>query len=83
MGELTEEALQSGSEGPDGGDEPRSKSKKRLVIADQNAWIEAFLEYAGVVCRRYPEKAPALLSHMRVVLSCKDRSTSGVVEDLQ
>ena len=80
MGELSQEApraeFRRSGEGED------QKSSKFRPVADRDAWVAGFTQYAGVVCRTHPRKAVALWGHLAVLMSCPTRSTVRLVEEL-
>ncbi len=78
MGELSQEALRAEFKRmSEGEDQKPSKARSFRPVADRDAWISGFAQYAGVICRAHPEKAVALWGHLAVVMSCQSRSTTG------
>ena len=77
MGELSQEALRA--EFKRSGESENSKSSKAKFrsVADRDAWVAGFVQYAGVWCRSYPDKAVALWGNLALVMSCPGRSTAG------
>ena len=77
MGELSQEALRvEFRRSGEGEDQKLSKAKFRSV-ADRDAWVAGFAQYAGVVCRTHPGKAVALWGHLAVLMSCPTRLNAG------
>ncbi len=79
VGELSQDALRAEFRRSTEGDEKPSKAKSVRPVADQDAWVASFAQYAGVVSRSYPEKAVALWGHLATVMSCHVR----LVEELR
>ncbi len=77
MGELSQDALRAEFRRSTEGEEKSSKAKPFRPIADRDAWVASFAQYAGVVSRSCPEKAVALWGHLATVMSCQNRATSG------
>lgn len=78
MGELSQEALREEfKRSSESEDQKTSGRPKFRPVADRDAWVASFAQFAGVVCRSHPEKAVALWGHLAVVMSCQDRSTAG------
>ena len=77
MGELSQEALQAELKHSGESEDSKSSKVKFRPVADRDAWVAGFVQYAGVWCRSYPEKAMALWGHLALVISCPDRSTAG------
>ena len=77
MGELSQEALRAEFKRSGESEVSKSSKAKFRPVADRDAWVAGFVQYAGVWCRSYPEKAVALWGHLALVMSCPDRSTAG------
>ena len=77
MGELSQEALRAEFRRPGEGEDQKSSKAKFRPVADRDAWVAGFAQYAGVVCRTHPGKAVALWGHLAVMMSCPTRSTTG------
>ena len=77
MGELSQEALRAELKRSGESEDSKSSKAKLHPVADRDAWVAGFVQYAGVWCRSYPEKAVALWGHLALVMSCPDRSTAG------
>ncbi len=73
MGELSQDALRAEFRRSTEGEEKPSKAKPFRPVADRDAWVASFAQYAGVVSRSYPEKAVALWGHLATVMSCQNR----------
>ena len=63
MGELSQEALRAEFERSGESEYSKSSKTKFRPVADRDAWVAGFVQYAGVWCRSYPEKAVALWGH--------------------
>ena len=77
MGELSQEALRAEFRCPGEGEDQKSSKAKFRPVADRDAWVAGFAQYAGVVCRTHPGKAVALWGHLAVMMSCPTRLTAG------
>ncbi len=78
MGELSQEVLRAEfKRATDGEDQKPSKAKPFRPVANRDAWVSGFAQYASVICRSHPEKAVALWGHLAIVMSCQNHSTTG------
>ena len=63
IGELSQEALRAEFKRSGESEESKSSKAKFRPVADKDAWVAGFVQYAGVWCR--------------LVMSCPDQSTAG------
>ena len=73
MGELFQEALWAEFRRRGEGEDQKSSKARFHPVADRDAWVAGFTQYAGVVCR----KVVALWGHLAVLMSCSTRSITG------
>ena len=79
MGELSQEALRAEFRRPGEGEDQKSSKAKFRPVADRDAWVAGFAQYAGVVCRTHPGKAVALWGHLAVMMSGLPRVGGGTM----
>lgn len=48
--------------------EKLDNNKKKTIARTFNNWLQAFVIYASVVCKRFPELSPGLFQHVDVIL---------------
>ncbi len=78
MGELSQDALRAEFRRSSEGDDKKAfKPRTFRPVADRDAWVASFAQYAGVICHTHPEKAVALWGYLAVVMSCQNWTTSG------
>ena len=75
MGVLSQEALRAEFRRSGEGEDQKPSTAKFRPVADRDAWVAGFAQYAGVVYRTHSGKAVALWGHLAVLMSCPTRST--------
>ena len=78
MGELSQETLRAEFKRSGESEDSKSSKTKFRPVADRDAWVAGFVQYAGVWCRSYPEKAVALWGHLALVMSVHSKLVEGL-----